>query len=74
MRGERRVSPEVRRKIERAVMELLLQDELPSEERFNGVILLMRGHGLPCDPQQVAKIRKYWDVCVDDPKRRRKKT
>ncbi len=67
------VRAEVRRKIETAVMELLLQDEVPSGERFKGVILLMRAHGLPCEPEQVAKIRKYWDACVDDRKRRSKK-
>jgi len=69
-----RVSEEVRRKIERTIRDLLLQEEVPSEERFNGVILLMRGHGLPTDSERIVQIRKHWDACVDELKRRRKKS
>ncbi|HSB67969.1 MAG TPA: hypothetical protein VLT62_01365 [Candidatus Methylomirabilis sp.] len=68
------VSAELRRKIERAVIELLLQEEVPIEERFDGVIMLMRAHGLPCDHERVEKIRKYWLECVAEQRRRRKKT
>lgn len=67
------IRAEVRRKIEQAVRELLRQDEVPPRERFEGVILLIRAHGLPCEPQQVEKIRKHWNACVDARMPRRKK-
>lgn len=68
-----RVREEVRRKVERAIGDLLHQEQVSSEERFKGVILLMRAHGLPTDPERIVQIRKYWDACVDDLKRRRKR-
>lgn len=74
MRKSVRVRAEVRKKVERAIRDLLHQEEVPPEDRFNGVILLMRAHGLPTDPDRIQQIRKYWDAWLGDLARRRKKS
>jgi len=59
----------------RALITQLLQEEgVPPEERFDGVILAMRAHGLPCDPRRVKEIRRLWLECVAERKKRRKRT
>lgn len=74
MKKPRGVSAEMWRKAERLVHDLLLQENISEEDRLNGLILFMRGHGLPCDPERFEKIQKAWRECVDDPPHRRKKT
>jgi len=70
----RRVSAELWSRAERLIQDLLLREEVPEKERLAGVILFMRGHGLPCGPEQLEKIRKIWLECVADPPQRRKRT
>jgi hypothetical protein len=56
------------------VIQLLQEEGIPEEERFDGLILAMRAHGLTCDPKRVEKIRKFWLECVAERKKRRKTT
>ena len=55
---------EMKRKFERLIVDFLNQEDIPEEERFDGLVLAMAAHGLPCDPQRVRQIRKYWQECV----------
>lgn len=61
-------------KFQGLIVQLLLEEQIPPEERFNGLIMAMRAHGLPCDPKRVEKIRKLWLECVAERKKRRKRT
>jgi len=61
-------------KFQGLIVQLLLEEQIPPEERFNGLIMAMRAHGLPCDPAQIEKIRKLWNECVAARQKRRKKT
>ncbi len=58
----------------RLVIQLLQEEGISEEERFDGLILAMRAHGLPCDQKRVEKIRKLWLECVAERKKRRKRT
>ena len=69
----RRGRADVWAKFERLVKELLQEETLPAEDRFDGLILAMRAHGLPCDQERVQKIRKLWMECVAARQRPRKK-
>lgn len=62
------------KKFESLIPQLLQQEDIPEKERFKGLILAMRAHGLPTDPDRVEKIRKIWIDCVADVQRRRKRT
>ena len=70
----RRTKRELWVEIQRLVSQLLQEERVPTEERFDGLILAMRAHGLPCDPKRVEKIRKLWLECVAERKKRRKRT
>lgn len=59
---------------ERLVTHLLQEERIPEEERFDGLILAMRAHGLPCDPERAEKIRRLWLECVAARQKRRKRT
>lgn len=61
-------------RFQRLISELLQEEGLPAEERFDGLILAMRAHGLPCDPERVEKIRKLWLECVAEQRKRHKRT
>ncbi len=74
MKRPRGVKPEIWRKFERLVVELLQEEGIPEQNRFDGLILAMRAHGLPCDSEKVEKIRKYWNDCVASRRQRRRKT
>ncbi len=45
----RRPKPELWMRFEKLLVQLLQEEELPAEDRFDGLILAMRAHGLPCD-------------------------
>ncbi len=72
-RGKRRKA-KLWGEFQRLVTQLLQEEGIPEEERFDGLILAMSAHGLPCDPKRVEKLRKLWLVCVAERKKRRKKT
>ncbi len=59
---------------QRLISQLLQEEDIPAEDRFDGLIFAIRAHGLPCDPGQVEKIRKLWLECVADRRKRRKRT
>jgi hypothetical protein len=61
-------------RFQRLISELLLEEHVPAEDRFEGLIMAMRAHGLPCDPAQVEKIRKLWNECVAARQKHRRKT
>lgn len=73
-RRRRRRNGELLDEFRRLVSQLLQEEEIPVEERFDGLILAMRAHGLPCDPKRVEKIRRLWLECVAERKKRRRKT
>ncbi len=58
---------------QRLVPQLLQEEQIPPEDRFDGLILAMRAHGLLSDQKRVEKIRKLWLECVAERKRLRKK-
>ena len=58
---------------QRLVYEYLMEEGIPEEQRFEGLKMAMRSHGLPYDPKQLDRIRKSWLACVADPPHRRKK-
>lgn len=70
----RRVKGDLWAKFEKLVRELLQEEGIPEKDRFDGLILAIRAHGLPCDHDQVEKIRKRWNECVAARQQRRKKT
>ncbi len=69
-----RVRPDLRARFERLLVQLLEEEDVPAEDRFEGLILAMRAHGLPYDQKQVERIRKLWNECVGAQQRRRKRT
>jgi hypothetical protein len=71
---EKRAKAKLWGEFQRLVIQLLQEEGIPEEERFDGLILAMRAHGLPCDPKRVEKIRKFWLECVAEREKRRKKT
>jgi len=73
-RGPRHTKQELWARFEKLVAQLLQDEEIPPNERFNGLILAMRAHGLPCDPRRLEGIRRLWNECVAARQRRRKKT
>ena len=74
MKNRKRQSPELWRKFERLIIDLLQEEGIPEQERFDGLILAMRAHGLPCDPERVETIRKCWNECVAVRQQPRRKT
>ena len=74
MKSRKRQSPELWRKFERLIIDLLQEEGIPEQERFDGLILAMRAHGLPCDPERVEAIRKCWNECVAVRQQPRRKT
>ena len=52
--------------------DLLQQETMPENVRFDGLILAMKAHGLPCPPERVQTIRKVWLECVEKRKRTHK--
>jgi len=74
VKSRKRPSPELWKKLERLIIDLLQEEGIPEQERFDGLILAMRAHGLPCDPERVEKIRKCWNECVASRRQRRGKT
>lgn len=73
-RGSGSRGQEVWLKFQRLISQLLQEEGIPPEKRFDGLILAIRAHGLPCDPERVEKIRKLWLECVADRQKRRKRT
>ncbi len=74
MKSRRRPDPELWRKFERLIIDLLQEEGIPEQERFDGLILAMRAHGLSCDAERVEKIRKCWNECLASRQQRRRKT
>lgn len=73
-KGRRRAKAESWLTFQRLVSQLLQEEEVSAEDRFEGLILAMRAHGLLCDQKRVEKIRKLWLECVAERKKPRKRT
>ena len=61
---ERKTMAPTRQAFEALIHDLLMKAEISEEARFDGVLLTMKAHGLPCNPERVRQIRKYWLDCV----------
>lgn len=54
-----------------AVKQLMMNEDVPPEERLEGIFLLMNAHGLPCDPKRQKVIRKCWTDYASDQARKK---
>ena len=78
--GKRGFRQRIQEYLTPAILQILRNEEIPVEERVDGVILLMRAHGLPLEPDREKTIRNRFAECVAEQqkqkkkKRRRKKT
>jgi len=48
----------------RLITDCLREEHISVEVRFDGLILAMKAHHLPCPPERVQEIRKQWLACV----------
>jgi len=74
--GKHNFRQRMQEKLAPAILQILRNEDLPAQERLEGVILLMSAHGLSLEPERENTIRKRFADCVADQqkKRSRKKT
>ena len=76
-KGKGNFRQRMQEKLTPTILQMLHNAEIPIEDRLDGVILLMRAHGLPLEQSREKTIRKRFADCVaaqQKQKRNRKKT